>query len=412
MTSHRRSFHMRRPTAINLATTTSPPHHTHAQMSKRASTSATYKRARRRTSPNSSPDPDSRLDESELLEQDIPGAQPKPSRRNRLREVQGYRSDSSEDEFFTTARKARSGGNANGAGNKDDDEDMFAEANGPPNVNGNDADGDGESSDEDDLDGVSKRSKKVRFMELNEIEGQDLSVGENVDTEIVNREVENFAATQQRKEKGKLVDVDDEDEDEDVTEDIDPEIGLKGSRLHVPQLEAFNMRADLEDGQFDANGTFIRRPDADSKTEEMHDGWLDGVSRREIRAAAKADEVRRNRERIADAQRRRDEEERPASALMDALLCELDVTETPMEALQRLGPGKKKKWGNNKRKKQEVETDEEREKERRRKESVETITDAADKLMSRSVPDIYDIPREQIARLYARDTGEEWKERT
>ncbi|KAK9390138.1 hypothetical protein V1515DRAFT_593056 [Lipomyces mesembrius] len=381
-------------------------------MSKRASTSATYKRARRRTSPNSSPDPDSRLDESELLEQDIPGAQPKQSRRNRLREVQGYGSDSSEGEFFTTARKARSGGNANGAGNKDEDEDMFAEADAPHDVNGNDAEADGESSDEDDLDGVSKRSKKVRFMELNEIEGQDLSVGENVDTEIVNREVENFAAkhAQQQKEKAKVVDGD--DEDEDVTEDIDPEIGLTGSRLHVPQLEAFNMRADLEDGQFDANGTFIRRPDADSKTEEMHDGWLDGVSRREIRAAAKADEVRKERERIADAQRRRDEEERPASALMDALLCELDATETPLEALQRLGPGKKKKWGNNKRKKQEVETDEEREKERRRKENVEKITDAADKLMSRSVPDIYDIPREQIARLYARDTGEEWKERT
>ncbi|KAK9344986.1 hypothetical protein V1522DRAFT_408865 [Lipomyces starkeyi] len=384
--------------------------HTHS-MSKRASTSATYKRARRRTSPDSSPDPDSRLDESELLEQDIPGAQPKQSRRNKLREVQGYGSDSSEDEFFTTARKARSGGNANanGAGNKDEDEDMFAEVDTRHNVNGNDVDDDGESSDEDDLDGVSKRSKKVRFMELNEIEGQDLSVGENVDTEIVNREVENFAAkhAQQQKEKVKVVDGD--DEDEDVTEDIDPEIGLTGSRLHVPQLEAFNMRADLEDGQFDANGTFIRRPDADSKTEEMHDGWLDGVSRREIRAAAKADEVRRERERVADAERRRDEEERPASALMDALLCELDVTETPMEALQRLGPGKKKKWGNNKRKQHEVETDEERQKERRRKESVETITDAADKLMSRSVPDIYDMPREQIARLYARDTGQEWR---
>ncbi|KAK9236674.1 hypothetical protein V1525DRAFT_406211 [Lipomyces kononenkoae] len=387
-------------------------------MSKRASTSATYKRVRRRTSPELSPDPDSRLDESAMLEEDIPGGHPKQSRRNKLREVQGYRSDSSEDEYFTTARKARSAGNdanANGdrAGNDDEDADMFGDAN-VNNGNGAVQDDDDLSSDEDDLDGVSKRSKKVRFMELNEIEGQDLSVGENVDAERLNREVENFAVKHAQQQannaKRKEIPVDEDDvENENVTEDIDPEIGLTGSRIHVPQLEAFNMRSDLEDGQFDASGNFIRRDDADSKIEEMHDVWLDSVSRRDIRAAAKADEVRRERERAADAERRRDEEERPVSALMGALLCELEATETPMEALQRLGPGKKKKWGNNKRKKQEVETDEEKEKERRRKESVETITDAADKLMTRGVPDIYDTAREQLLRLYTRDTGQDWK---
>ncbi|KAK9245632.1 hypothetical protein V1506DRAFT_537882 [Lipomyces tetrasporus] len=394
-------------------------------MSKRASTSSTHKRARRRTSPDSSPDPDSRLNEADLLQQDIPGGQPKQGRRNRLREVQGYGSDSSEDEFFTAAHKARAGGNGNasGAGIEDEDEDMFADEdtrnNGPGHGNDNGVDGDGESSDDDDLDGVSKRSKKVRFLELNEIEGQDLTVGENVDAELVNREVENFVATHAQRQgnnfgirngkaKGDAMDEDDEEE-EDVTEDIDPEIGLTGSRLHAPQLEAFNMRADLEEGQFDAEGTFIRRMDAESKTEEMHDVWLDGVSRREIHAAAKADEERKERERIAEAERRRDEEDRPASALMGSLLGELDVAETALEALQRLGPGKKKKWGNNRRKKVEVETDEDREKERRRKESVETITDAADKLMTRGVPEIYDLPRENIARLYTRDTGQEWR---
>ncbi|KAK9364624.1 hypothetical protein V1509DRAFT_635772 [Lipomyces kononenkoae] len=391
-------------------------------MSKRASTSATYKRARRRTSPDDlSPDPDSRLDESSMLEQDIPGGQPKQSRRNKLREIQGYRSDSSEDEYFSSARKARSDGNTNdGDDNRkeDEDEDMFGDsidANHGKAARDEDED---ESSDEDDLDGVSKRSKRVRFMELNEIEGQDLSVGENVDTDLLNREVENFAANHAQKQvlnngkqKGVSVGEEEEHDDEDgqVTEDIDPEIGLTGSRLHVPQLEAFNMRSDLEDGQFDASGNFIRRDDADSRTEELHDVWLDGVSRRDIRAAAKADEIRKERERAADAIRRRDEEERPVSALIGTLLCELDVAETPMEALQRLGPGKKKIWGNNKRKKQQIETDEEKSKEQRRKESVETITDAADKLMTRSVPDIYDTPREQLARLYTRDTGQEWK---
>ncbi|KAK9476717.1 hypothetical protein V1514DRAFT_335996 [Lipomyces japonicus] len=347
------------------------------------------------------------VDENTLLETDIAGAVPKPSRRNKLR-IEGYESDSSEDEFFSSARKARS--KTEVQDDQDDDENMFGDDGDNNDDDDNKAAEDDVSSDEDDIDGVSKRSKKVRFLNIDEIEGQEFNSG-SVDTESLNREVENFVAG---KIKSRMeIDNVEDGVDENMTEDIDPEIGQTGSRLHAPQLEAFNMRSDLEEGKFDANGNFVREKEEEQeqRAEERYDAWLDGLSKKEIRAAAQADELRRQKELQAELESARDDESRPASVLMAQLLSVLETTETPMEALQRLGPGKKtKKWGNKNRRKNEekVETEEEKEKEKIRKQKVELITDAADKLLSRGVGEIYELPKEQIARMYTRDTGDIW----
>ena len=48
--------------------------------------------------------------------------------------------------------------------------------------------------------------------------------------------------------------------------------------------------------------------------------------------------------------------------------------------------------------------------EARRKEAVEAITAAADLLLTRGQPEIYDAERELLLRQYRRETGEEWTE--
>ncbi|KAK9465001.1 hypothetical protein V1512DRAFT_267061 [Lipomyces arxii] len=336
------------------------------------------------------------IDEQQLLEADVPGSGPKQARRNKLKEVQGYRSDSSEDDFFTSARTARKVAD-------EEDQDMFDVSDAKPTQHETEQDDDG-SSDEDDVDGVSKKSRKVRFLDITEIEGQDLSrpdEDDEVDAEQVNREVEKFTAAHVQIDMPVPIQSEKEENDvDDLPEDIDPEIGLTGSRLHAPKLEAFNMRADLEEGSFDQNGNFVRKSDAENDAQELHDIWLDGISSRNIRAAAKADEIRRKREREAEIAADKDQHDRPAQILFETLLHELQPTETPLEALQRLGPGKKKNKWLQKKKKIVIESEEDLEKEQVRKTSVEAITDAADKLMSRGSPDIYETPRELILRMY------------
>lgn len=364
------------------------------------------------------------------MEQDIPGSAPKVARRNKLREVQAYQSDSSEDDFFSSARKSRAAAQDKKGedGGEDDDDDMFG--NNEPAADksqiesqknrGRDAE-EGESSDEDDVDGVSKKSRKVRFLDISEIEGQELHPNEDhdiVDSADANAEFEDFMrgqalSTSSSVEKGKQNEMDLDEEGEQEEEELDPEIGLTGSRLHAPQVEAFNMRADLEDGAIDEDGNYIRTSTATSeKADEAHDAWLAGLSSSEIKAAKKADEARKERERQHEWQSIKEQEETTAAQLMATLMEQLEIAETPLEALARLAPGKKVKRNRNRRKmaaSTEQENPEEQEKEKLRKEIVEVISDAADKLLNRGVRDIYDLTREQLARAYARDTGEQWQ---
>ncbi|KAK7202513.1 hypothetical protein BZA70DRAFT_285266 [Myxozyma melibiosi] len=373
------------------------------------------------------------VDEDELMEQDLPGSAPKIARRNKLREVQAYASDSSEDEFFSSARKSRAESSGkkdeDGGAEDDDDDDMFGgdspkESGGKGAGRGEEAGGGGESSDEDDIDGVSKRSRRVRFLDISQIEGQESADQDVVDAEEANAEFENFvksrASATGLEGKGKepardMMDLDNEDDNNENQEDeeLDPEIGLTGSRKHAPKVEAFNMRADLEDGAFDEDGNYIRTTSAtDEKAEEAHDAWMTGLSSNEIKAAKAADDARRERERQNELQSLREQEEVTAAEHMAKLMEQLEVAETPFEALARLGPGKKVKKNRNRRKAAAAssgETAEEAEKERARKTSVEAISDAADKLLNRGMKDVYEMSREQLARAYARDTGEQWR---
>ena len=186
----------------------------------------------------------------------------------------------------------------------------------------------------------------------------------------------------------------------DIGSALDTELGAGSKKHHAPKLDAFNMRAETEEGRFDSSGNYVRKaadPDA------RHDIWLEGVSKRDMRRAREAMEARE-----AEMARRRVEDDKVLTKdLLAGLIKSLEVGETVIEALGRLGTGKKKK-GKGKRGGMDVDAGEEEAREVGRREAVEAITGAADMLLSRGQEEIYDTERELLARQYQRETGEAW----
>ncbi|KAI1324132.1 hypothetical protein F5Y16DRAFT_381957 [Xylariaceae sp. FL0255] len=349
--------------------------------------------------------------------------------------IDGYESDSDREELGASRAADKIGKNnkSKKKNKKDDDsdEDMFAA--------GSDVDEKEDGEDDDDrIDKkTGKRSKEVRFVNTDAIQGQvndSKSGGEVGDI--------NFHAHPNIKSRrpGQTPDDDEEESDEETIalaiqeEAIDEEVGLGGLKRHAPKLEAFNLKQEGEEGRFDEAGNFVRRaadPDA------VHDRWLEGVSKKDMRRAAEAHEKRAVEERA----KRREDEDALTTDLLRSLILNLDRGETALEALQRLGGlqnrlRKKKtdvakakkvpKWKQKKKSEDDnvdteamdVDTKEKgKEKEKdedpeltRIKTAVETITDAADKLLRRDRPDIYDRERELLIREYTRESDEEWVE--
>ncbi|KAK0741692.1 hypothetical protein B0T21DRAFT_448516 [Apiosordaria backusii] len=359
--------------------------------------------------------------EDELLSADVIGASTRATKRGAVN-IDGYDSDS-ENEHFEGRAQARGDNTSKvnleealdnynskskpGAKNNDSDEeiDMFG-----------DVASDNESKPSKPS---SKKDKTVHFLDDSQIEGQE---------------------TQSK--SGGRVHLDkpssDSDEEEEETEEqiaaaiaeegLDEEVGLGGLKKHAPKIDAFNMRAEQEEGAFDEAGNFIRKAaDADA----VHDRWLEGVSKKEMKAAAAAHEKREEELR----QRQKEEDMISTGELMTKLILRLEKGENALDALARLRKGQKKekkvpKWKLNKKSKknggggggqqggdemevdnhhteEKKETDPEQE---RIREAIGEIADAADKLMGREYPDIYDYERERLVRMYYNETGERWVE--
>ena len=143
--------------------------------------------------------------------------------------------------------------------------------------------------------------------------------------------------------KGKAKDDDEDsssesggDEERDrVDSDMDEELGAGSKKKHAPKLDAFNMKQENEEGRFDDQGNYIRKandPDA------VHDTWLEGLSKKDMKKAKEAEEKReeeRRKRAIADDQVL-------TSDILATLITRLERGETVLEALARLGTGKKK----------------------------------------------------------------------
>lgn len=350
-------------------------------------------------------DDDADNDDDDVLAADVIGGSGRTTKRNAIN-IDGYDSDSDAETFAARAAARGKKGkeaedvdlaevmdnyNAKGGAEEEEDEevDMFG----------------GDDDEEEEGAGKKKgkgRGKEVHFLGEDEIEGQELS-----------------------SKAGGTVKLGDDggssDEEEDVEaviaeQGVDEEVGLGGLKKHAPKIDAFNMRQETEEGAFDEAGNFIRKAgDADA----VHDRWLEGLSKKEIKKAALAQEKRDEEQR----QKQRADDSILTGDLLKQLILRLEVGETALEALARLGKGltKPKKVPKWKQKKQKVpanadamDVDAEKEaedpKQVKIKETINEITDAADKLLGREYPNIYDTERERLIRTYRNEAGEDWVE--
>ncbi|KAL8951823.1 MAG: hypothetical protein Q9222_002239 [Ikaeria aurantiellina] len=348
-------------------------------------------------------------DEDVVLEADEIGNRGQQTKRNAVN-IDGYESDSSNEGFDARAnvkaQEAAKEGKKGASSKTEEENDMFA-----------DLEEDLQDGDEDEeIEGTGKKQKKnVRFLENDEIEGQIASSksGGHVSADFSL----NGRSTGRGRKRDKEIDSSSEsdvgdEERADVGEDVDEEIGAGGKKSHAPKLDAFNVRSEEEEGRFDASGNYVRKA-ADPNA--VHDSWLEGVSKKDMKkakeAAEKRDEDLRQRTLEADAIE--------TSDILKTLIPLLEMGETVLEALARLGRKKEKKrpkWQSKNRKRRngedsmdvDLEKTVEDPEETKRKEAVEAITDAADHLLTRGQAEVYDTERERLIRQYTRETAEEW----
>jgi CD2 antigen cytoplasmic tail-binding protein 2 len=212
---------------------------------------------------------------------------PNAKRKGRVRN-EGYDSDSSDDgEGVVFSRRKDEAGEAAG-----DDDDMFAMA---------------DKDKEDEISGV---GKKEEFLRLGDIEGQEFNESEHESDE----------------------DEEDEPEDEDEAE-------LRKRAGMGYEISSFNMREEMEEGKFAADGTYVKAFDPHA----VHDRWMDGLDEKEIKKTRrrKRQQDRIQREKIK-AEERELEQSGGKGALELQLVGMLKRGETVLEALQRLGAKSKK----------------------------------------------------------------------
>ncbi|KAJ9654673.1 hypothetical protein H2198_006340 [Neophaeococcomyces mojaviensis] len=338
------------------------------------------------------------LEEDATLDADVIGNRGQQIRRGAVN-IDGYDSDSDNENFDARAAAKAKQNEVAQKGKDEDENDMFAD------LEDEYRDGDAEEGDADRRGG---KKKGVRFLDEHEIEGQvkNSKSGGHVSAD--------FSLNGKAKARDEDVESSSDSEADDATRadhgDIDEELGAGGKKIHAPKLDAFNMRNENEEGRFDEQGNYVRKaadPDA------IHDLWLEGISKKEMKKASEAHE-RRERERREQAIK---DDAKSDADLLSTLLPLLQPAETVLEALARLNKGKvkKPKWQSKKKRKgatadtmeEDTTTDPQ---EARRSGAIDRITEAADLLLARGQPEVYDVEKELLTRQYQRITGEEWRD--
>jgi CD2 antigen cytoplasmic tail-binding protein 2 len=154
------------------------------------------------------------------------------------------------------------------------------------------------------------------------------------------------------------------------------------------KIEAFNMKAELEEGRFDEFGHYIRNP---ADPHAFHDRWLEGVTDEEIERAREAhfrrERLRREQE-IEEERAMRNPEELIYAARL-TLMELLQERETVTGAIRRFGQDIKSK----------SETKE------TSRQQLERITTVCDQLMGLGQLDVYEWTRERIGIDLARHSN-------
>ena len=358
-----------------------------------------------------------------MLEADEIGKRGQQTKRNAVN-IDGYESDSSNEGFDGRANAKAKGlakdskgqnGTA-GASKQEEENDMFADLE-------ESMEGGGDGDEDEELAGEGKKKKKqVNFLDEDEIEGQVLGSkgGGHVSADFslngngMSNERSKVKEMATARDGGGGESSSESDVDDEIRADVghaDQEVGAGGKKEHAPKLDAFNMKGEQEEGRFDDQGNFVRKaadPDA------VHDSWLEGVSKKDMKRAKEAADKRDDELRA----KRIEDDKLLTSDILKDLIPYLETGETVLEALARLGKGKKKgtpRWQQKKWRRESDEMDVDKVEaedpaERRRREAVENITGAADRLLTRGQTEIYDTERELLMRQFSRETGEQWVE--
>ncbi|GEQ71875.1 hypothetical protein JCM33374_g5561 [Metschnikowia sp. JCM 33374] len=162
------------------------------------------------------------------------------------------------------------------------------------------------------------------------------------------------------------------------------------------QLEAFNLREEVESGKFDKDMNYIQGVKDDSDDQE--EPWMAEVSTSDIQKAKMAQQ-RSSAGRLNEAT-----PPKPLSEVLSQLISLLEPAETPMEALGRLRPQKRKR---NKRVEKTPDTQPNNEDDSHRKETVFLITECCEMLVNeKGIASAYDMSREELMRAFSQETGE------
>ena len=341
-----------------------------------------------------------------VLDADVIGVRGQQHKRGAVN-IDGYDSDSDHDNFD---RRAATKNDAEKAAKREksrmeEDNDMFADL--------KEDFEDGEAGSDEEKSGK-KKKKGVRFVDASQLIDGKAEVLSSKSGGHVSANL--LLNGQSRAQDAEVESSSEEEVDDEIRADlgdVDEELGAGSKKTHAPKLDAFNMRDEQEDGAFDDQGNYIRKatdPDA------VHDSWLEGMSKKEMRAAKEAHDKREQDRRKRDLEN----DSQSVGDVLKTLIPLLQRGETVLEALARIGTGKKKekKWQTKQKNRKSAtngdggddETAEEDPVETKRRKDVEAITAAADLLMTKGQAEVYDTERELLIRQYTRETGEQWVE--
>jgi len=284
---------------------------------------------------------------------------PSAKRKGRVKN-EGYESDSSDDgEGVVLSRRKDADGEVG-----DDDDDMFAMA------------------EKEEKKEEAGGKKKEEFLRLGDIEGQEFNEEEDEES-----------------------DLEDEPEDQD-------EVERRKKAGMGYELSSFNMREEMEEGKFAADGTYVRSFDAHA----IHDRWMDNLDEKEIKLARRR---KRQQERIQREKMKAEERELAQSGGKGGwelqLVGMLKKGETVLEALQRLGTKSKQNSRSTKKVNGKAKDDTAMAVDKAAEKpnglsDIDMITHLASNLMSLGDTDIYSRSYEELVRSVrsSGDVGPDW----
>lgn len=363
-----------------------------------------------------------------LLREDIDSSHLKRNRRSGKQVRLDFDSDSSDDgetrrdKDLIAQRKREEQLKNKGKSTSDDDDDMFS-------------DDDDEEEKKDETADEQKKGVELlnmaKFEEEEEIEvnddknSEDLGNDEDEVTET-NVDIAYFTVPDEMPLDNGESEFKDTINSEDRIVELDPDTNEplpkksndpKKKPKQEPKLEGFHLRDDLEEGQFDVDGNFIRNAADENAHQDL---WLEGVSKRDILKARKAHLERLKADDAIEQTQTEGHAFIPKTEYISRLVELLNLGETPLEALQeqqkkQLAYKKalkaKFRRGNQSAKKKAggaaiEESEEDIAKRKERQKLIEEITECTDTLLQRGMTNIYDMTREELMREYKNETGE------